>query len=493
MNRTRSVAAGRWATAAMLALPVMAGLSGCMGPRSHPPASANVTVPAAWRTDNGMAGVDIDPQWWAGLGDPVLAGLVEQALAYNTDIGQAAARVTEADAQVRNARSYQLPSLSLQATGIPRERIVSQTTLKGVNLSQYQVQAGASYDADIFGGLRKTTQAAQARYLAVRATQDGVRIAVVASVVANYCQLRALDATRAVLNTTHDNLAREVAMRRHQREVGAVSTGVVLQAQAALHQVELQQAQVAQNIAEQENALSLVLGQNPQAIPRGKALMALPLLPVPDTVPSRLLRRRPDIAAAEEHVIAADHDLDASRAAFMPDLSLKATVGRVAADVFPAPVNIWSFAGTILAPLFEGGRLRANEDAASARRDEAAFAYRGTVLAAFRDVENGLSALAQTSLQERAAVAQQEEFEGIYQRARHRFDLGDSTYFEVLSDERSQLDARLSVVQARADRLLATVRLYQAMGGGWTLPGDMARPANGPVSTDVAKAHATTP
>ncbi len=414
-----------------------------------------------------MAGVDIDPEWWKQLGDPVLSGLVTQALAHNTDLGQAAARVEQAAAQVKGTRSYQLPQISAGATGYPRERILSQTTLVGVDLTQYQAQASVNYEADIFGKLRSQTAAAQAQYLAQRATQDGVRIAVVASVVADYCQLRALDATQQVLDDTHASLARELAMRQHQRAVGQIGQDVVLQADAALHQVELQQAQMTQQMVEQENALALLLGENPQAIPRGASLMDLPLLPAVGQLPSWLLRRRPDIAAAEEQLIAADHSLSASRAAFLPDFSLGGTLGRTNADVYPGPVNLWSLFGSVLAPLFEGGRLRANEDAAAARRDEAAYAYRAIALDAFREVDDQLSALKQTAREEKAAVASRDADAGVYDHARHRFDVGQGDYFDVIDAQRTLLQARLGLIQARSARLLATVRLYQAAGGGW--------------------------
>jgi NodT family efflux transporter outer membrane factor (OMF) lipoprotein len=423
-----------------------------------------------------MQGVDVDPHWWTRFGDPVLSQLVAQTLANNTDIGEAAARVEQAAAQVRGARSYQLPQVTASATGYPRERILSQTRLEGVDLSQYQAQLAVSYDADIFGQLRSQTAAARAQYLAADATRDGVRIAVVASVVAGYCRLRALDATRQVLDDTHSSLAREFAMRTHQRAAGQVAQDVVLQASAAMHQVEQQQASLQQDITAQENALALLLGDGPHAIPRGTPLMALPLLPAAGQLPSQLLRRRPDIAAAEERLLAADHSLSASRAAFLPNLSLGGTLGHTDADVYPSPVNLWSLFGSVLAPLFEGGRLRANEDAAAARRDEAAYAYRASVLNAFREVEDQLAAQMQTAREEKAAAATQDENAGIYAHAQRRFEAGQGDYFKVIDAQRNWLQAQLAFVQVRYARLAATVKLYQAAGGGWRSPNETEPP-----------------
>jgi len=441
-------------------------VSGCAGPRPAIPASAGVKPPAHWRGDPGPAH-DVEPGWWKSLDDPVVDQLVERAVANNTDVLIAARRVEEADARVRLARSATLPHLNFTGKGVPRERSYSTVTGKAIEFTAYEVELGASYDADLFGRLRNQTAAARATLLATKAAADGVRLATIAAVVEHYVALRGLDADLAIAQETQKMRAEELALLQHQLRAGYVFHVAVDEASAQVHVVAQQVAQLQLGIAREEESISLLLGDNPQAIARGRALAELPLIVTPSSLPARLLRRRPDVYEAEQTVVAADHELDSARAAFMPDLQLAATGGRLDADLLPGALSIFSFTGTVLAPIFEGGRLRANQTMAAAQRDQAAFAYRRTALAAFGEVEDAFAAVQRLGEKERAASAQSDDEAQALKAAHRRFARGYSSYQEVLDAERGLLSAQLTMVDVRADRLTALVKLYQAMGGGW--------------------------
>ena len=221
-------------------------------------------------------------------------------------------------------------------------------------------------------------------------------------------------------------------------------------------------------VSRQENGLSVLLGENPRAIERGLMLSDLTTPTVPTMLPSELLRRRPDISQAELSIVAADRSLDAARAAFLPSIRLGAAGGYVDSTLIGDPVGIFSVGGSILAPLFEGGRLRAQADFAAARRDEAAYAYRKVALNAFREVEDALAALQRISEQEEVLRQQRDALARALVQATNRYRAGYSSYLEQLDAQRGLLSADLSLVQASNDRLGAAVNLFQALGGGWT-------------------------
>jgi NodT family efflux transporter outer membrane factor (OMF) lipoprotein len=211
-----------------------------------------------------------------------------------------------------------------------------------------------------------------------------------------------------------------------------------------------------------------LLGENPRAIERGVAISTLASPTVPKVLPSDLLRRRPDIAQAEQQIVAADRSLDAARAEFLPSIQLGVSGGYVNSTLITDPVGIFSFGGSVLAPLFEGGRLRAQADGAAARRDQAAFFYRKVALNAFREVEDALAAFQRTNEQELILQQQRDALARALVQASNRYHAGYSSYLEQLDAQRGLLSAELSLVQARSERLGATVSLYQALGGGWS-------------------------
>ena len=259
-----------------------------------------------------------------------------------------------------------------------------------------RAEIAISYDLDLFGRLRNSSEAARASLLATQAAQDNVTLAVASSAAAGYIGLRALDARLEVVRETVAARADSLKIAQRRASSGYATRLELEQAEAEYHSTEQLIPSLQLAIARQENGLSVLLGENPRAIERGATLSALASPAVPTMLPSELLRRRPDIAQAEQQIVAADRSLDAARAAFLPSIRLGVSGGYVDSTLIADPVGIFSVGGSILAPLFEGGRLRAQADAAAARRDQAAYSYRKAALNAFREVEDALAALQRT-------------------------------------------------------------------------------------------------
>ncbi|MBO9499034.1 MAG: efflux transporter outer membrane subunit [Novosphingobium sp.] len=448
-----------------LLLATALALAGCMGPRPEAPDAAAVEPPAGWRDAPGGPGAEVSATWWRAFGDPALTGLVDQALAGNTDLALAAARVEEARAQFATAQAFQLPTVDAAAGGGPQRAL----NAFGQPLDQTprQAQLAIAYDTDLFGRLRNATAAAKASLLATEAARDAVRLAVASSAASGYIGLRALDARLAVLRDTVASRQESLHLATRRAETGYAPALDQRQAEAELHAAEALIPVVELAIRRQENALSLLLGDAPHPIARGKSLYELVSPETPAGLPSALLRRRPDIAQAEWSIVAADRSLDSARAAFLPTIRLTATGGFVDSNILPDPVSVFAIGGSILAPIFEGGRLRAQADAAAARRDQAAFAYRKTALTAFREVEDALAAVQRTAEQEQVIAAQRTSVAEVLRLATNRYRAGYSPYLEQLDAQRALLSTELALVQVRADRLSAQVALFQALGGGW--------------------------
>lgn len=440
-------------------------LTACVGSRPEPPTHASVTPPLIWRTDVSPGG-GISSNWWQAFGDPVLTRVVDSAVDNNVDIGLAAARVAEARGQFHLAKAQALPNV-VGVAGGGRQRDLNPGF--GIPESQTagQAEVSISYDLDFFGRLTHASDAARAALLSSEAARDNIRLAVAASAAAGYITLRALDARLAVLRATLAARADSLKIARRRFEAGYSSELDLVQAEADYRAAAQLIPAALLAIARQEDGLSILLGVNPQQIDRGVDLDKLAFPSVPATVPATLLRRRPDILAAEEQLVAADRSLDSVRAAFMPDVQLSASGGRVASTIISSPVWIFSLGGSIVAPLFDSGRLKAQQETVAARRDQAAFAYRRAALTAFREVEDALASDQRLSEQQAALVAQRDVLARTLTLATNRYRAGYSPYLDQLDAERGLLSADLALVQNRADRLNAVVSLYQALGGGW--------------------------
>jgi NodT family efflux transporter outer membrane factor (OMF) lipoprotein len=448
----------------LLALAIAVVLSGCMPAHRPVPQSSEVGMPADWSEKLAAAGV-IDTSWWLGFGDPALVSLVSTALANNTDILAAAARVEEARALSEIAGAAHLPTLDA-AVGLQAGRSLGAT---GVATSRTGTpELRASWEVDLWGRLRQLAEASELRYQATRVEREAVALAVSAETVQAYIALLALDAQLDVTKATAESRAEALRLAVDQAGVGYISQLQLTQAQSE-HETVLQAIpELELAIRRQENALRLLTGGVPGAVARERRFQDLKPIPIPSTLPSSLLTRRPDIVQAERLLSASDAILDARRAEFLPQVSLSASVGRLFTNGLNYdPVSIWGLGGSILAPIFSAGRLTAQVDAATASRDQAAYAYRAAVLGALNEVEGALSGVNRLRAQMEHAQKRITILERSLYYARDRYQAGYASYLEVLDAQRNLYQTQLDAIVLRRTQFNNLVSLYRSLGGGW--------------------------
>ena len=437
-------------------------LSACAPTLQSAPLGTAVSPPIEWRTQLEVT-APVERQWWDAFGDPQLSRLVEQARIANPDVQIAAARVEEARATEMGSRGYLLPLVGVGVDGgVQRE--VSPFGQARTSVAA-QPAFRTSYEIDLFGKNAARVDAAKAGVAASEANEEAARLSVSAATATGYITLLALDKRQQVLEATLEARGQALKFARDRAEVGYTSQLELRQAEAEYQATAQLIPQLKAQIARQENALSVLTGELPGAVERGGTLGDLRQPPPPATLPSELLRRRPDVAAAEYRIAAADAKMRVARANFMPSINLGATAGVVLTDLLANPVSIWSVGGSILAPIFQGGRLQAQLDGATSQRDQAAWAYRATVLNAFREVEDRMAVLANLGQQQAALEAQQAAVADALRHARNRYRAGYTPYIEQVDAQRALLGVELSLIQVSTDELTTLVGLYQAVGG----------------------------
>lgn len=454
------------AASALLILSVL--LVGCTpGPKPGLPPEIALAAPPAWRNAQVTAAATAatPDNWWTAFGSTTLTALVQSALEHNDDVAIALARVEAARADETFARAQLNPSLDLEPAAL-RDRDVSPFGQPRQQTTFYP-QLVIAYDADLFGRLRSGDAAARSTYLASQAARDATRLAVAAATSSGYITLCALQTRLGIAQNTLQDRAAALKLARRRADAGYISSLDLAQAQAEYHATEALIPQISLAIARQQNGLNVLLGRPPSPLDTPDPINRLTAPPAPGDLPAAILRQRPDLAQAENLVVAADHRLDAARAAFLPDIRLSAAAGDVISTLLADPIAVWSVSGSALAPIYEGGRLRAQNDAAIARRTEAAFTYRRVAINAFREVEDGLAAVAATQLQLDALVQQRSALARALTLATKRYTAGYAPYLDQLDAQRSLLNVELAIVQVQNDRLLASVSLFQATGGGW--------------------------
>ncbi|MFC4257301.1 efflux transporter outer membrane subunit [Altererythrobacter xixiisoli] len=446
----------------VIAAALAALLAGCAPQIPDRPAAASVAAPSNWRTS--FAGDPaVEGNWWSGFGDPQLATLVDQARTHNSDVAIAIARVEEARAQERTSRAVLVPAVNLTAPASYGRSLTALGTAVEATVAQPQFQA--SYEIDLFGRNRAQIDAAAANVLASDAARQTTLLAVSSATASGYVTLLALDERLDLLRQTLTSREEALRIARSRAAAGYTSQLELRQAEAEYHATQQQIPVVETAIARQENALSLLIGDTPAAIARGVRFAALHRPAVPAALPSELTRRRPDIVQAEYALAASDARLRAAQRQFLPQVQLSAAIGEVMGSSLRDNVDVWSIGGSILAPIFAGGRLRGQFDAATAQRDQAAFTYQRAVLSAFREVEDQLAIIARLDDQERALVAQRVAVADSLRHATNRYRAGYSPYLEQVDAQRVLLSVDIALIQLRTDRLTAAIALYQALGG----------------------------
>ncbi|MCC2978040.1 efflux transporter outer membrane subunit [Sphingomonas sp. PL-96] len=448
-------------------------LAACAPAERPLPTTAALPAMTTWRDPLPSNTVPVEPSWWHRLGDPALVPLVERAVANNVDVLTAVARVEEAEAAIRLTRAGRLPTLDASGAG-GAQRSLSQITGLGTNSVTVQPQLSAAWNLDLFGRVRALEGAARAQYRATQADRDAARLSVVAATVRAYVSLLSLDAQLDVTRNTLVSRREALRIAEDRARTGYSSQLELTQSQSEFEAIVLAIPQLEQARRVQENALRELTGDPPGAVVRGK-LPAIQLPAVPAALPAELLRRRPDIAAAELRLAAADQTIASRRAEYLPDVQLSASGGALFVDGLDwDPVSIWSLGASILAPIFQGGALRANLDTATAQRDQAAFAYRGATIGALGEVDNAFSG--ERTLRERFDAALRRR--AILQRslgfATDRYRGGYAAYLEQLDAQRNLYQVELDAIAVREEQINNLVTLWAALGGGWQAAGEQA-------------------
>jgi outer membrane protein, multidrug efflux system len=411
-----------------------------------------------------------DEKWWDVFQDPELQVLIRTALKNNYDVRIAATRVLQAQAQLGITRADQLPSVSGggNVTSVQSPKL---GPIPAYELTQGEIAASAAWNLDFWGKYRRATEVARANLLANQWAQNEVMATLVANLATSYFQLRQLDLELEISKHTLSSRSDSLHLTQTLEQHGIYSMLDVRQSEQLLYTAATEIPDFERQIAQQENAISILLGKNPGDVPRGLKLTEQSHAPeVPVGLPSSLLERRPDVREAEATLMAANAQIGVARAAYFPQISLTGTAGYESpalTNLFTGPAGIWNLAGSLTQPIFEGGRLKSNVRLSEAQRDQMVLTYQQTIQGAFRDVSNALVAYHKD---QEFTAQQQHLFESAQDAARLsqvRFKAGTTDYLEVLTNETNSLSAELGLAQAQGNELIALVQLYQALGGGW--------------------------
>ncbi len=467
-NRFKNVA---W----LAALTVVGLLTGCkLGPNYKGPV---METPENFRfaeaqTTNSFA----DMPWWEVFKDPHLQELIGTALTNNYDLKQAVARVEQARLQVTVVRAGMLPQVGYGGN-IGRGKNAafnSPATLNGSTESSASLTASAFWEIDLWGRIRRLTEAARAQYLATDEARHGVIISLVSEVAINYFTLLQLDQEILIQKNATNAYMGSYRIFNDRRINGVASRLETDRAWAALANAAAVIPQLELQVATTENAINVLLGRTPGPIARG-SLTNLASYPaeIPAGLSSALLRRRPDIRQSEQLLIAANANIGAAFANFFPQIGLTTFLGKVSPELSAfssGSANAWNVGATLAGPIFQGGQLRAQYKASKAAFDESKAAYEGNVITAFQDVSNALVSrekLAEALAYTREAATSLSSSVDI---ATQRYLNGKSSYFEVLQAQQELYPTQRVEVQTQVGELISVVQLYKALGGGWEQP-----------------------
>jgi multidrug efflux system outer membrane protein len=457
--------------AAVLGLALL-HVSGCaIGPNYQPPAVAG---PHDFRfapspSTNSFA----DLPWWEVFKDPALLDLIHTAVGNNYDLRQAVARVEQARNLAVVARAPLFPQIGYGGdAGRGRNALVNVPAgLKGATESSAQINLNAFWEIDLWGRIRRLNEAARAEYFATDEARRGVTTTLVSEVATAYFQLLQFDEELAIQRVATNAYTASYRLFEDRLNNGAASKLETDRAAAALANAASLIPRLELNIATTENRLNVLLGRNPRPIARNSLTNQTLIIPeVPAGLPSELLRRRPDVLASEQLIVAANANIGARLADFFPHIGLTTFIGKVSPELsaFTAgSANMWNVGATLAGPLFQGGQLRAQYRGSKAKFDEAKAAYEQSVLTAFQEVSDALIGRQKLGearkYNEQAATA----LASAVDLATQRYLGGRSSYYEVLQAQQEFYPTQRAEVQAQVGELIAIIQLYKALGGGW--------------------------
>lgn len=457
----------------MIGIMVMLCVGCTVGPNYKRPA---VTAPPEYRglpadqvgkSDAASFG---DQKWWDAFQDDALRDLIQAALKQNYDVRIAAERILDARAQLGITRADQLPSVSASASSA-NERLAQSARIPSIETTANQISLSAAWELDFWGRYRRATESARASLLAQEWAQKAVISSLVSDVASAYFQLRELDLELEI--SRHTLASRQDSLRLTQilADHGATSLLDVRQAEQLVFTAGASIPDLEQRIEQQENFISILLGQYPHSIARGKKLVdQVHPLEVPAGLPSSLLERRPDIRQAEQQLIAANAQIGVAKSAYFPQISLTADGGYQSSaltGLFSGPAGLWALGGSAVQPIFEGGRIRNQVKFAQAQTQEATLLYQRSVQQAFRDVSDALIAYRKSQefrIQEEQLT---NAAEGAKNLSNMRYKGGATSYLEVLDSDTRYFSAQLTLAQAQLRELQSLVQIYRSLGGGW--------------------------
>ena len=457
--------------------------SGCMiGPDYLRPV---IDSPQSWRVSDETAKDLANSAWWEQFNDPVLNDLIATALRENKDLMIASARIDEYAGRYGVTRSQLFPQIGLGYDVTKQKNTIPGTTVKGT-YNSYETFLSASWEIDLWGKIRRQSEAARAQIVATEEGRQGVILTLVSSVANNYVTLRSLDRQLEIAKATAKTRGESYQVFQDRYSGGVISQLELSQNRSQYDEALASIPVIEKTIAQQENALSLLLGRNPGPIARGKNIDELAPPTTPEGLPSSLLERRPDLREAEQNLIAANAQIGAAKAAFFPSISLTGLLGVASgglSNLFHSESKVWQYGAAVNLPIFTGGSLFGQLQVAEAQQQQALYSYQTAIQQAFSEVNNALVDQEKTRVQ---LAAQADEVKSLVlyaELARLRYDNGYTSYLEVVDAERSLFGVQQSYTQTKQTLLQAAINTYKAMGGGWT--DEAARLNEAPTATPV--------
>lgn len=459
----------------ILVLLTLAALGGCtVGPNYHRPTVQTPTSFRALAPDTHAQTLEssyADLPWWEAFHDPKLQELVRTALRQNYDLQLATERINAARAELTVTRSRLLPQVGGAADFNGGKDASTQSKFNFLALT-----ADAAFQLDLFGKLRRATEASRAELLATEDAKQTVVLTLVSDIATDYYTLLQLDLQLEIARKTVKTQTDSIKLTNLRLDHGVATKLDVMQAQQVLDTANAQIPDLERLIAQEENAISILIGDYPEAVQRGLPLTAQTLPPdVPPGLPSALIERRPDIREAEQILVATNAEIGVAKAEFFPQIALTGSgggaFGRSSAfsSLMATHLGVWSYGAQVSQPIFTGGALRGNLRLAESENKQALIGYRQTIQRAFGDVSDALIGYQkhhEVRLRQQETVSDLEE---TVRLSKVRYQGGTTTYLEVLDGQRSLYSAELTLAEARGDEYRSLVQLYKALGGGWQL------------------------
>lgn len=455
----------------MSALVALSSLAGCtVGPNyKRPPVAAPEMFRGAEPASAATAAASIaDERWVEVFQDDSLRALIKTAVIENYDVRIAAARILQAEAQYGITRANQFPEVDGQAQAQSQHgTVIAGRTLPTVGTGA--IDASLSWELDFWGKYRRATESARAVILASEWGHRAVLTSLVSQVASGYFTLRALDLQLDIANRTLSSRQESLELTQVRERGGVTALVDVREAEQLVYSANAQIVDLQRQIEQQENFISVLLGRNPGAIARGRAVTDQPHAPdLPAGMPSALLTRRPDVQQAEQVIVAANAQIGVARAAYFPQIALTASGGVASAALATLFTNgTWAVAGSVLQPLFTGGRTKSQVALAKAQTEEAALIYQQTIQQAFREVSDALIGYRRSRELRETQESLVRSAQDALRLADLRYRGGASSYLEVLDSDTRLFSAELGLVQAQLGELAAFVEIYRALGGGW--------------------------